>query len=249
MKRIIKVHEDLQSAQIAAGELIVRNANEAIERRNRFLFALSGGDTPTGLYQLFAEPPYINRIDWSKVHFFWGDERIVPFNDAQSNYGQAWKLLLQHLPVRHESLHPIRTDLPPELAEKEYAAVLKQYSEPPLEWPRFDLVLLGLGEDGHTASIFPGSEINISTPTGISSANYQDRPLQRISLTAPVFNSAREIVFLVSGKSKAATLARVLYGGYHPLNLPAQRIQPKDGKVIWLVDKPAASELPERSDM
>ncbi len=123
------------------------------------------------------------------------------------------------------------------------ALVLKQFASPPLSWPRFDLVLLGMGEDGHTASLFPGSGVDISTPTLAVTAQYQDRPANRVTLTPLVFNSARRVAFLVSGESKADTLAKVLYGDYHPEGLPAQRIHPSDGELIWLVDRDAASKL------
>jgi 6-phosphogluconolactonase len=239
----IQAYKNLQGLSIAAAELFVRSAAQAIEKRGRFLIALSGGNTPTLLYQTLAGVPYRDQINWEKVHVFWGDERCVPPDDPGNCYYQAKLALLDHVDIPADNIHRIQSMFEPAVAAFDYARTLKVFSTPPLDWPRFDLVLLGMGEDGHTASLFPGSPVEIASPTIAVTANYQDRPARRVSLTPLVFNSARQIVFLVSGGSKSETLVSVLNGEYHPEQLPAQRIRPTDGEVIWLVDEAAASKL------
>ena len=239
----IKVYKNLQELSIAAAELFVDSAAQAIVARGRFLTVLSGGNTPNPLYQTLAVAPYRDQINWAKVHVFWGDERCVPRDDPDNSYYQARLALLDHVDIPADNIHRIQSDLEPAAAATDYARTLKVFSTPPLDWPRFDLVLLGMGEDGHTASLFPGSPVEITTPTVAVTANYQDRPAKRVSLTPLIFNLARQIVFLVSGGGKSETLTSVLNAEYHPEQYPAQRIRPTDGEVIWLVDEAAASRL------
>jgi 6-phosphogluconolactonase len=132
-------------------------------------------------------------------------------------------------------------------ASQDYSLTLKEFASPPLQWPRFDLVYLGMGEDGHTASLFPGSPVDVSAPTMPVTAHYQDRPAERVTLTPVVFNSARMVVFMATGEKKADTLAEVLSETHNPAQYPAQRINPEGGRLIWLVDEHAASKLPEQS--
>ena len=239
----VRVFENLDLLSQAAAELFIETSAQAVLLRGRSLVTLSGGSTPTELYKLLAQSPYKEQVDWPRVHAFWGDERCVPIEDSENSYRQAHDVLLGHVPIPLENIHGVESSLEPAEAAKDYADVLKRFASPPLDWPRFDLVLLGMGEDGHTASLFPGSEMNVSTPTLAVTAQYQNRPANRVTLTPLVFNSARRIIFLVSGESKAQTLANVLYGGYDPEQLPAQRIRPTDGEVIWMVDKLAAKQL------
>ncbi|MGA7194345.1 MAG: 6-phosphogluconolactonase [Anaerolineales bacterium] len=243
VKPDVRIFQNLESLSQDAAKLFVETCAQAITERGRFLVALSGGNTPTELFKLLAQSPYREQIDWTRVHVFWGDERCVPIEDLENNYRQANDVLLKHVPILLENIHRVKSDLKPADAATDYARVLKQFASAPLNWPRFDLVLLGMGEDGHTASLFPGSEVNVSTPTMAVTAEYQDRPANRVTLTPLMFNSARRIIFLVSGASKSQTLANVLYGEYHPEQLPAQRIRPTDGELIWLVDQLAASKL------
>ena len=223
-----------------AARSFVEIANQSIAARGRFLVVLSGGNTPMRLYEILGDE-FQEQVDWKQVHFFWGDERCVPVDDAGNSYGQAKKVFLDK--VNAINIHRIESDLKPAEAAIDYANTLKVFSEPPLEWPRFDLVLLGMGDDGHTASLFPGSPVEVDTPTLAVVANYQDRPANRVTLTQNVFNDARNIFFLVVGVSKAETLQRVLSDVRTLDELPAQRIDPKDGKVVWLVDEAAASQL------
>ncbi len=217
---------------------LIQIANESIEKRGRFLISLAGGNTPMKIYEKLADAS----LDWSRVHFFWGDERCVPMDDVGNSYGQIKKVLLDK--IHATNIHRINTDpstssgqrLKPDSAATHYAHTLKFFAEPPLDFPRFDLVLLGLGEDGHTASLFPNSPVDVEEPVIAVTAHYQDRPANRVTLTPKVFNEAREIWFLVTGKNKAEILNTVLHGEKNLQLYPAQRIQPKNGKLIWWVD-------------
>lgn len=231
----VQVFKDLAKLSEHAAHSFIEIANQSIAARGRFLVALSGGNTPMKLYEKLAH----EKLDWDRVHFFWGDERCVPVDDSGNSYGQAKRIFLDKVNAPAENIHRVLSDLEPAEAAKDYADTLKAFSEPPLEWPRFDLVLLGMGDDGHTASLFPGSPVEVHSPTLAVTANYQGRPANRVTLTQNVFNSARNIVFLVSGASKAVTLSRVLSDIHMPAELPAQRIAPENGKVTWLVDEAA----------
>jgi 6-phosphogluconolactonase len=162
-------------------------------------------------------------------------------DDAGNSYGQTKKVLFDK--IGKTNIHRVNSDLAPDSAAADYADTLKVFSEPPLEWPRFDLVLLGMGDDGHTASLFPNSPVDVTTPTLAVTANYQDRPANRVTMTQLVINDAREIWFMVAGKNKAETLLNVLDGAYKPKQYPAQRIKPVDGNLVWMIDEEAASLL------
>ena len=245
MKPEIRIFKNLESLSHAAAELFIQQATQAIDERSRFLVALNGGNTPAPLFHLLATD-YHDKVDWSKVHIFWGDERCVPSDDAESSYGQARDLFLRHVPIAESNVHRIKTDIDPVEAAKEYSLTLERFATPALDWPRFDVVYLGMGEDGHTASLFPGSPLDVSEPVIPVTAQYQDRPAKRVTLTPLVFNDAYMVVFMATGEKKAVTLAEVLSGRYNPELYPAQRIEPKDGKLIWLVDQDVAGKLPNR---
>lgn len=236
----LRIFDDLDSLSATAASLFVESCAGAVAARGRALVALSGGSTPAHLYDLLARPPYSERVEWPQLHVFWGDERLVPPTDPQSNYRQAHDALLSRVPIPDRNIHRVPAELPPADAALAYALDLKRFASPPLSWPRLDLVLLGMGEDGHTASLFPGSPVDTAVSTAAVTADYQGRPANRVTLTPPVFNAARRVLVLVSGQSKSQTLARVLYGSHQPVLLPVQRIRPTDGELIWLVDRPAA---------
>lgn len=240
----IRVYNDLEALSRAAAQLFFDLAEQATRERGRFLAALNGGSTPKRLFQLLAGVKS-GKITWKAVHIFWGDERCVPPDDAESNYGQARDQFLGQVAIPDGNVHRIPGELGPQAASKEYDLVLKKFASPPLDWPSFDLVFLGIGEDGHTASLFPGSSLDVPGPTMAVSALYQDRPAERVTLTPLVFNSSRMILFMAVGENKALTLSRVLNDGYQPELYPAQRIEPKNGKLIWLVDEAAAAKLPK----
>jgi len=244
MKPEIRIFNDLEDLSRAAANLFVEQADQSIAARDRFLVALNGGSTPTRLFELLATD-YGKRVDWSRVHVFWGDERCVSPDDAGSSYGQARDIWLSHVLIPDANIHRIQGELGPVEAAKDYSLTLREFASPPLRWPRLDLIYLGMGEDGHTASLFPGSPVDGSEPTMPVTAHYQDRPANRVSLTPVVFNSAHVIVFMATGEKKANTLAEVLSDRYNPAQYPAQRIAPNDGRLIWLVDEAAASRLPK----
>ncbi len=244
MKPEIHIFNDLEELSRAAANLFIEQAVQSIRETNRFLVALNGGSTPIRLFELLATD-YHENVDWSKVHVFWGDERCVPPADSGSSYGQARDILLSHVLIPDSNIHRIKGELGPTEASKDYSLTLRGFASPPLEWPRFDLVYLGMGEDGHTASLFPGSPVDVSEPTMPVSAYYQDRPANRVTLTPIVFNSSHMVVFMTAGDKKAIPLAEVLSDRYNPTKYPAQRIDPNDGRLIWLVDEAAASKLPQ----
>jgi 6-phosphogluconolactonase len=229
----------------AALDRLMMIASMAVQSRQSARIVLSGGSTPLGLLQLLAQPENQQAIPWQHVHFFWADERCVPPDHPESNYGQARKALLDLVPVPEENLHPIHGEMEPAAAAAGYARTLAGFSEGGRPYPRMDLTLLGLGADGHTASLFPGqvnSQEGTSTAIAVT-ADYMGRPARRVTLTPQVFNASRNIIFLVSGESKAAALSGVINGPPDPLHLPAQRIRPTDGTLTWLVDSAAALKL------
>ena len=239
MKPTVRIFKDAVELSRAAADLFVTLAVQSIRERGRFLVALSGGSTPMALYRLLAREP----IDWTRIHVFWGDERLVPPEDAENSYGQAREALLKHIPIPTENIHRVASELDPVAAARDYASILREFAAPPLDWPRFDLVLLGLGEDGHTASLFPGSPVDATEPVIAVTAQYQGRPARRVTLTPPVFNAARQVIFLVTGANKAVTLKGVFSDYNSSEQVPAKRIQPADGQVTWLVDKAAGKEI------
>ena len=237
---MIKVFKDGNELSQYAADAFAALANQSIAERGRFLVSLAGGNTPMKLYEALGNS-YRDKVDWARAHFFWGDERCVPVDDAGNSYGQAKKVLFDK--IGGTNIHRVISELAPADAAENYAQTLKQFAEPPLDWMRFDLVLLGMGDDGHTASLFPNSPINADSPTLAVTANYQDRPANRVTLTPVVFNSARNIFFLVTGAGKSETLFNVLNGEYKPGIYPAQRINPQNGQLVWLLDEAAASKL------
>jgi 6-phosphogluconolactonase len=245
MKPELRIFRDPERLSRHAANLFVEQAGRSVRERNQFLVALNGGSTPNRLFQLLATD-YREQVDWSKVQVFWGDERCVPPDDTGSSYRQARDLLLSYVPIPESNINRIKGELPPSEASQEYVVTLREYASAPFDWPSFDLVYLGMGEDGHTASLFPGSPVRVSEPALPVTAHYQDRPANRVTLTQLVFNQARLIVFMATDEKKAITLAEVLSDRYNPELYPAQRIDPKDGELIWLVDEAAASKLPRK---
>jgi 6-phosphogluconolactonase len=232
-----KFFRDADELSQFAARAFVKTANRSIAEHGRFLVALSGGSTPMKLYERLAS----ELLDWSRVHFFWGDERCVPVDDAGNSYGQTKKILFDRIGATN--IHRIESELEPDSAAQAYTQTLGGFADAPFDFPRFDLVLLGMGDDGHTASLFPDSPVDMDSPVIAVTAHYQDRPANRVTLTPLVFNQAREIWFLVTGAGKAETLRNVLKGEKNLEKYPAQRIQPVDGTLIWLVDEAAGKFL------
>ncbi len=233
----------------AAAEAFVRAAAVAIRTSGSFKLALSGGSTPRDLYALLASDRHAARVDWPRAHVFWGDERCVAPFDPESNQRMARAALLDHVPLSASHVHAIRGDGDPSAEAARYEQALREAfatpTGPPRSTPgaRFDLVLLGLGDDGHTASLFPGSSAVREAQRWVMAARGGPHAASRITLTPPVINAAAEVIFLVSGPAKAAILKRVLCGPREPERLPAQAIQPRAGELRWLVDAAAASAL------
>jgi 6-phosphogluconolactonase len=234
----IVIVPDPEALAREAGRRFVALAREAAGSRGRFSVALSGGSTPGKLYRHLAGEPHRAKIPWAEVHLFWGDERCVPPGDAGSNFHLAEETLISRVPIPPENVHRVRGELEPGRAARAYEQELQDFFCGPRA--RFDLVLLGLGADGHTASLFPGSPVLAETERLVVAANavYQDRPAQRVTLTLPAINSARQILFLVTGSAKAAVVQSVVEGSDE--RLPAQRIQPAAGQLTWLLDAEAA---------
>ena len=243
MNPTLRIFKDSESLSRAAAEIMIEAARQAIAKRGRFLVALSGGNTPMSLYRLLAQEPTRSQMDWSHIHVFWGDERCVPPDDPENSYGQAKQVFLDQVHIPAENVHRVAADLEPAAATQDYACILSGFAEGGQPFPRFDFALMGMGEDGHTASLFPGSPVIETEPVIAVTAHYQDRPANRVTLTPLVFNAARLVVFLVTGGDKAEILPQVLNGPSLPEQYPAQRIRPSDGQLIWLVDEAAAIRL------
>jgi 6-phosphogluconolactonase len=243
MASTLHVFQNLADLSAAAAQHFTQTIHMAVQERGLALAALSGGSTPQALFKLLAAFPYRENLPWGKIHFFWCDERCVPAENPESNYGQARSLLFNHLPIPAQNIHPVPGELAPEAACADYIHTLQTFGYPNQAWPTLDWVLLGLGADGHTASLFPGqvNPLEENQPAIAVTAHYQERPANRVSLTPQVFNSARQIVFLVTGSNKANALRDVLTAPNNPLWLPAQRIKPSQGEITWLVDAEAAS--------
>lgn len=221
---------------------IVRRGAEAIADRGVFRLALAGGDTPRAVYRALAAKP--DALSWAETELFWGDEREVPPDHAESNYGAVSKDLLQRLPQPPRAVYRIEAEHGAATAAWRYEATLRRaFRLVPGELPRFDLVLLGMGNDGHTASLFPGSDALAEQKRWVAAPWIAALGAHRITLTYPVLNAARAVLFLVAGEAKAATLARVLEGPHDTTALPAQGISPTEGELLWWVDRAAAALL------
>jgi len=244
-KSDLQVFSDGDSLASAAAEAFAIAASEAVASRGRFLVTLSGGSTPQEMFALLAEPVFRTRIEWTAVHIYWGDERLVPPEDAGSNYYHAQRLLLTQVPIPASQIHRVRGELSAQDAVEDYNRQLKALATGERVWPQFDLALMGMGADGHTASLFPGSAaISEETrPVLAVTAEYAGRPAQRITMTPLVFNDARRVLFLVAGEGKATALNAVLSGPHDVQKWPAQSIQPESKNLSWFVDRGAAKLL------
>ena len=237
----LQIYPDASSLAIAAAERIVGLADEAIKHHAGFSIALSGGSTPKTLYELLATPIYSERVDWSNVHVFWGDERCVPPDDIESCYRMARETLLDHVPISPANIRRIQGEIPPEEAATKYERLLHHFFGN--QSPRFDLILLGMGDDGHTASLFPGTKALSEEKRWVIENYVEAKQMWRITLTKTAINAAANLIFLVSGAGKAERLRQVLEGNYERDKLPSQLIRPENGSLLWLVDQDAAALL------
>jgi len=225
-------------AEAAASEFEARAAG-AIQERGRLTVVLAGGSTPKATYEILARD-YAGRIDWGKVHVFFGDERTVPPDDEDSNYRMAREALLDHVPVA--SVHRMQGELPPDEAAEAYEQELRDFFGPN-ELPEFDLILLGIGGDGHTVSLFPETSALEVHDRLVVANPVLKLETTRITLTVPVINAAHAVYFLVAGEGKAEALTKILSGDADPREYPASLIQPQGGPK-WKLDQPATSDLP-----
>lgn len=239
MQSEIKVVTDASELSRVAAAEFEQVARNAVQARDRFTVSLSGGSTPRGLYSRLAQ--HSRDLPWDKIYFFWGDERHVPPDDKDSNYRMVRETLLSQAPIPTEHVFRMHTENPDaaQVAEEYERTIREFFGLKPGELPRFDLVLLGLGPDGHTASLFPGSAA-LHEASRLVVANWVEKfGHYRLTFTAPVINNAAQVMFLVSGAEKAAALQSVLYSNAPAEEFPAKLIQPQNGRLIWLVDRAA----------
>ena len=223
----------------AAADLFISLAQAAYRENRSFTVALSGGSTPKAVYQLLAEAP----LEWNNIHLFWGDERCVSPDHPDSNFKMAFESLISHIQIPPQNIHRIYGEIPPEEAAERYEQELRTYLG---ENPSFGLVMLGLGEDGHTASLFPNSLALNEHSRWVVVVPHDVPPLPlitRTTLVLPILNNAKHVVFLVSGAAKSARLAEVLRSPVSSPSLPATMVQPRDGELIWMMDRSAAAEF------
>ena len=238
----LKVYKNADETTIALADWIVALIKKTLEAKERFTIALSGGDTPKKLYQTLASDAYREKINpiaigWSRLHIFWGDERLVPFSDDSNNAKMAFDNLLSKVDIPSDQVHKIWTDVSPEESAQQYDNILHKYFDE--KQTTFDLVLLGMGDDGHTLSLFPGNEI-LNDKIWVSAVASKEKG-ERITLMPSVVNRASAIAFLITGESKAKILQEVLESQQH--NYPAQLIQPANGQLYWFLDEKAAKYL------
>lgn len=243
---MIRVCNDLEALSLAAAELFATEARHAVTARGRFTVALAGGSTPRRTYEILANESFRDLVPWQNTHIFWGDERCVPDGDIRNNAQMARQALLNHVPIPQNHVHPMACNRSPQEAAVEYEALLRGFFA--TDRPQFDLVLLGLGENGHTASLFPGTSVLDEQQHWVASVYVTEEGVHRLTLTAAAINQAALVVFLVSGASKAPILRNVLKEAQEPGNIPARLIKPANGGLLWLVDRDAARFLRQRKE-
>jgi 6-phosphogluconolactonase len=240
----VEIYADPPALFRAAAEKFVQIANEAVQAQGKFFVVLAGGNTPRELYLLLAQENWQSRVPWGKTHVFFGDERCVPPDHADSNFRMAREALLDKLSLPESNIHRMRGEDAPDAAATAYAKEIPRvFGVEGNKLPRFDLILLGLGNDGHTASLFPGTAA-LHENQQIVVANFVEKfKSYRLTLTLPAINNAKEIVFLVSGESKAEIIYEIFNALNRPVKYPAELVQPASGRLLWLLDRAAASKL------
>lgn len=238
---MLHIQKDPQAVAIALAEWITHTIETALQKQDRFTWVLTGGNSPKALYEMLAASPYKERIAWNRLHIFWGDERAVPFSDDRNNAKMTYEHLLSKVPVIPEQVHVMRTNIEPERSAAEYEKMLHGYFG--AEGASFDLVLSGMGDDGHTLSLFPGTEVIHEKKAWVKAFYLEAQQMHRITLTAPVVNRASDVVFLAFGANKAKALYEVLEGNRNIDLYPSQVIQPAPGRLHWFVDSAAAALL------
>ncbi len=239
---MIKVFDNIDTLIENAARLIGEVADKTFRERGRFILTLSGGNSPRPLVKLLTKPPYRDTIPWEHSYIFWSDERYVPLDDKRSNAGNAYELLLKHVPVPDDHIFAMYdANKTPEEAARDYESKIRNIFGN--DEPRLDCTLLGCGPDGHTASLFPGSQAVNEKKSLVVAVDHGERELPRISLTPPLLNSSGVVMFIVYGADKSHAVREVLEGRAKPEDIPARSIKPNRGEVFWFLDKNAAAEL------
>lgn len=244
MSRTIIATTTIDSLFVTAAREVLKVVTDCFKEGRECSVALAGGSTPRGLYRLLTSEPYRSQIPWEHLRVFWGDERTVPPDHQESNFRMAEETLLSQVPVPLKQVFRIEGELPADEAAVRYEAVLReQFRLSPGEVPRFDLILLGMGPDGHTASLFPGTSAVAESHKLVTAPWVEKFHTHRVTLTPPVLNAAKQVVFLVSGHDKATALHAVLEGPFEPGRYPAQVINPTAGQLVWIINQDAANLL------
>ncbi|MFT4017825.1 MAG: 6-phosphogluconolactonase [Agriterribacter sp.] len=241
----LHIQQDPEAVSLELAEWITAAIASVLQKQDKCTLVLTGGNSPRRLYELLATAPYNERIDWSRLHIFWGDERAVPFTDDRNNAKMTYSHLLSKVPVLKENVHIMQTDIEPEQSAAAYEKILHSYFEE--TGKSFDIVLSGMGDDGHTLSLFPGTEVIHEKKLWVKAFYLAPQQMFRITLTAPIVNRAAKIAFLTFGAGKAHALKEVLEGKYDPDLYPSQVIQPEAGELHWFTDTAAAAELKEKN--
>lgn len=243
----LQVFADASEVARAAALRFIEIARESIAARGRFSVALAGGSTPKRVYELLAGDELSHELDWSQVHIFFGDERCVPPDDAESNYRMANESLLARVALPEQNVHRMRGEGDAVANARLYEDELRGYFDGE-DWPQFDLVMLGMGDDGHTASLFPETRA-LDVHAAWVTANWVEKfDTFRVTLTVPAINHARHVMFIITGASKAERLEEVLSGAREPRRLPSQLIQPREGALAWFLDEAAAAKLSRKDE-
>jgi 6-phosphogluconolactonase len=238
---VIKLYESPDQLIAGLADFVVATAKESIRTRGRFNLVLSGGSSPKRLYELLAGEDYRDLVDWPKVDFFFGDERNVPVNHADSNYLMVKRALFEPLHISTEQIFPINTSHSPAQAAEEYEKLIRHhFGDQPT---RFDLILLGLGDNSHTASLFPHTKVLHEQTALVKEVHVPEVNMYRITFTAPLINAARAVAFLVYGASKADAVRQIINGDRNIESYPAQLIQPSPGVLYWFLDQAAGKEI------
>jgi 6-phosphogluconolactonase len=235
---MIQIYNSTEEINTTAAALFTEAAQKAIAEKGQFTAVLTGGSSPAGIYKLLASDDYKTKIDWSKVFIFWGDERWVPLNDDLSNAKMSYATLLSHVPIPSENIFEMYKE---GVTAEEYAITYEQSIRTILgDGGKFDLILLGMGDDGHTASLFPGQKVLEEQNKWVDAYYLEPQQMFRITLTAPLINKAENIIVIAFGEKKAHALKEVTTGDYNPALYPMQLIKPESGQLLFLVDKSAA---------
>ena len=239
----IAIYPDIDTLSQQAAQYVVRIASESIADRGRFTIALSGGTTPRKLYGLLGSEPYSSQIDWKLAHIFWGDERCMPPDNPDSNYSMAKEVLLSKIPIPALQVHRMPADQPDREAASYAYTIEMQRTFGTNGMPGFDLIQLGMGPEGHTASLFPHQASLHEKQRLVIPVSVPKPPPDRLTFTPPLLNAARNILFLVTGSDKADALQAVLEGEYQPEEYPAQIVHPPNGEVVWMLDRAVAAKI------